>query len=254
MMILQLMTGRWWNENLRKKHIKATMIIEKLLLGFALAAPIGPVNLEMIKRGLKQGFREAFKVRLGGATGNTICLIASYLSLSTLLNKPIIIGTIGLIGAVYLIIIGLKNLRQCSVKLHFASDEVVSKIENNSLLTGVILSMINPISIVFWLSIFASTYEATRVKWINFTEDLFIIVGVLIWGAVFSLVLSLGKSYLGEKNILSITKLAGVLLIFLGLKYTWLNLTKIFFQGTLALKNSLELKLTEAYTITIKNK
>lgn len=200
------------------------MIIEKLLLGFALAAPIGPVSLEMIKRGLKQGFREAFKVRLGGATGNMICLIASHLSLSSLLEKPLIIGSIGLVGAVFLIIIGLKNLRLRNIELYSTSNKVISRIENSSLLTGLILSLANPISIVFWLSIFASTYKTVQLKWISFAEDLFIILGVLIWGAVFSLILDLGKSYLSEKNVLKVTRVAGAFLVILGFKYTWLNL------------------------------
>ena len=206
------------------------MIIEKLLLGFALAAPIGPVSLEMIKRGLKQGFKEAFKVRLGGATGNTICLIVSHLSLSSLLDSPLIIGSIGFIGAVYLIIVGLNNLRLRSIKLHSASNKLITRIENSSLLTGLILSLANPISIVFWLSIFASTYETVQVKWINFAEDLFIIVGVLIWGAVFSLILDLGKSYLSEKNVLRVTRIAGAFLVILGFKYTWLNLMKLLYS------------------------
>ena len=48
-----------------------------------LAAPIGPVSLEMIQRGLKSGFLSSFVVRLGAAVGNLLCLLVSYYSIVT---------------------------------------------------------------------------------------------------------------------------------------------------------------------------
>ena len=45
-------------------------ILNKILLGVTLAAPIGPVSLEMIQRGLKSGFLSSFVVRLGAAVAD----------------------------------------------------------------------------------------------------------------------------------------------------------------------------------------
>lgn len=204
------------------------MILEKILLGITLAAPIGPVSIEMIKRGLEKGFWAAFKVRLGGAIGNTLCLIISYFSLSAIINKPVITSSIGLVGALYLVIMGFKNLTKKTVSLSGAQNKFLSKIENSGLLVGFILSLANPVSIVFWLSIFASTFSAEEAGLVNFALDLLIICGVLIWGIILSLALALGNAILSENNILIVTRIAGAFLLYFGLRYSLLNAEKIF--------------------------
>ena len=69
-----------------------TTILNKILLGISLAAPLGPVNIEIIKRGLAYGFWPAFSVRLGGAITNSVCLLIAYFSIGKLENnQPLII-------------------------------------------------------------------------------------------------------------------------------------------------------------------
>jgi threonine/homoserine/homoserine lactone efflux protein len=196
------------------------IIIEKVLLGFTLAAPIGPVSIEMINRGLKLGFKEAFKVRLGGAIGNTCCLAISYLGLVNLINYPFIISTISILGAIYLMIIGIKNSLKQDSKILVKNDKIYS----NALSTGFILALANPVSVIFWLSIFAATFDIQKIGLINFIEDLSIILGVLIWGVCLCSVISVGKTFLNKKIIPMITKIAGVFLFILGLKYMIFNI------------------------------
>jgi threonine/homoserine/homoserine lactone efflux protein len=51
-------------------------LLQNVLLGLTLAAPIGPVNVEIIKRGLNAGFRQAFLTGTGA-----MCADATYLTL-----------------------------------------------------------------------------------------------------------------------------------------------------------------------------
>jgi len=212
------------------------IIFGKIMLGVTLAAPIGPVSIEMIKRGLEKGFWASFRVRLGGAVGNVLCLVASYLSLSALIKQPLVIGSIGLIGALYLVYMGLKNIFKKHVNLNSRSaSPIVLALENSPMIVGFILALANPVSIVFWLGIFAANFNPDDISILNFTLDLMIIAGVLIWGAMLSGTLALGHQILNERNILWVTKGAGVLMLYFGLKFTLLNVSKLFGDNFLTL-------------------
>ena len=85
-------------------------IITKILLGFSLAAPIGPVNVEMIKRGLAAGFWSAFNVRVGGASANLLMLLLAYFGLAKISQYPRIVAMIATVGSLILIYSGIKNI------------------------------------------------------------------------------------------------------------------------------------------------
>lgn len=86
------------------------IIVTKIILGISLAAPIGPVNAEMIKRGLSTGFWGSFNVRLGGAIANIILLLLAYFGLGSIIKYPKVIFTISIIGVIALIYLGVKNI------------------------------------------------------------------------------------------------------------------------------------------------
>ena len=45
-------------------------IIQQIVLGISLAAPVGPINIEMLKRGIERGFWHAWVVGIGGMTAD----------------------------------------------------------------------------------------------------------------------------------------------------------------------------------------
>lgn len=40
----------------RKDRVMFGAIIQQIVLGISLAAPVGPINIEMLKRGIERGF------------------------------------------------------------------------------------------------------------------------------------------------------------------------------------------------------
>jgi L-lysine exporter family protein LysE/ArgO len=197
-------------------------ILNKILLGVTLAAPIGPVSLEMIQRGLKSGFLSAFVVRLGAAVGNLLCLLVSYYSIVQLNKNHFVITGLSIIASLLLI--------------HRAYICVTSKIESltldagktssNGILTGLYLSIANPIAFIFWSGIMANSSSGFNT---GLAFNLLIILGVLIWGVIFSLFLSVGKNYITREILLYVNRIAGVVMMYYGIKFLWKNLTVILF-------------------------
>jgi L-lysine exporter family protein LysE/ArgO len=205
------------------------MLLEKLLLGVTLAAPIGPVSIEMIKRGLSKGFLSAFVVRLGGAMGNSLCLIAAYFGASLFMNSDTKMGLCSLIGALVLGYLGIKSILDKRAHQYNASASTTNDSNNSEyglssgLLTGFILSIVNPIGIVFWLSIFAASVDQSgeTKAWVGLAQNFVVIAGVLTWGVMLSGLLEIGKRFFNPKWIKMINLAAGVMLIYFALKYTY---------------------------------
>ena len=200
---------------------KLILISGKIMLGVTLAAPIGPVSVEMIKRGLKSGFWSAFSVRLGGAIGNTLCLVATYVGLSQVMGRPLVMNVLGLLGSLLLIYMGISTLVRHAVIVDLSANNN-NVPHHNGLLWGFYLSVISPVTLVFWPSIFAASMNAEgSISIEGFLLNLFVIAGVLIWGAVLSLTLAFGNRILNKTTINILTKIAALLMIFYGLKYAF---------------------------------
>ena len=195
------------------------MMLDKLLLGFTLAAPIGPVSIEMIKRGLRHGFLSAFSVRLGGSLGNLICLLVAYYGISHLLAYPQLLNALGVIGACLLIYMGWKTLKKGMSALDLDGEVDVQ----NGVRWGLYLAVVNPVAFVFWPGIFAATLDPSHTSTgSGLFQNLIIIIGVILWGAGLSLVLAFGHAKLSKNIILRVSQGSAIFMFYFGLKYLWI--------------------------------
>ena len=64
-------------------------VIEGIILGLSIAAPIGPTNIEIIRRGLKNGWKSAASFYLGVLVALSTYLIFALIGLSYLTKIPI---------------------------------------------------------------------------------------------------------------------------------------------------------------------
>jgi L-lysine exporter family protein LysE/ArgO len=197
------------------------LYFEKILLGITLAAPIGPVTIEMIKRGLKQGFWSSFVIRIGGAMANLLCLLLAFFGLTRLNQYPLVLQVLSILGAMVLIYMGGKTLKQPTVEnLPQAGNTDQSLI--NGLTTGFTLALVNPVGIMFWLGIFASSSHLSSAEdhMLGLTLNLLIIAGVLLWGASLSFCLATLKRWVNPNTMKWVTISSGLLLISFGIKIT----------------------------------
>ena len=198
-----------------------TEILNRILLGVALAAPIGPVSIEMIQRGLRDGFLPAFVVRVGAAVGNLLCLLVSYYGILQFNKNQFFIIALSIVASLLLIHRGFSYVASNEKVI----DSQTIKTNGNGILVGLYLSIANPIAFVFWSGIMTNS---TNSSYNGLTFNLLIVVGVLLWGLVFSLILSFGRSYVNTRTLLYINKVAGLIMLYYGIKCLWSNLSVLF--------------------------
>src|SRR6185436_14819785 len=59
-------------------ELQPGLLLQGMILGLSIAAPIGPVNVAMIQRGLSQGFAGAFLLGLGSTAADLLYILLAY--------------------------------------------------------------------------------------------------------------------------------------------------------------------------------
>ncbi|MBO1513746.1 LysE family transporter [Metabacillus bambusae] len=205
------------------------ILISYIFLGLSLAAPIGPVNSARLDKGLKNGFWHAWIVGAGSMVADALFMLLIYLGMVQFLGIPIVQIFLWLFGGFILIYSGIESILGAnSVNLTYTrKKDSLSK----CFLTGFIMSVTSPLSILFWLGIYGSILAKTAQ--INGTSQLLIyscmiFVGLTLWD-VFVAGLTTGfRRFLNDESIKAISIISGVSLLGFGLYFGYQGLKALF--------------------------
>jgi threonine/homoserine/homoserine lactone efflux protein len=198
-------------------------LVQNILLGLSLAAPIGPVNLEIIKRGLNSGFKQAFLTGAGAMCADTTYLILIFFGLTSFLNFAFMKIFLGIAGSIILIYLGVINAKEFFSKAN-ATESNPHQLFKTSFVTGYVLAISSPMTIVWWMGVFgallaAQTHTQTTIS--AFLSCFSVLLGCFLW--VFSLAAALhwGKKIINEKIVGVISLVAGIFIIVFGLYFLY---------------------------------
>jgi threonine/homoserine/homoserine lactone efflux protein len=216
--------------------LKSDLILEKytlvqnILLGLTLAAPIGPVNLEIIKRGLNSGFKQAFLTGAGAMCADATYLILIFFGLTSFLNFAFMKIFLGIAGGIILIHLGVMSAKVFFRKAD-ATDNKPHRLFKASFVTGYVLAISSPMTIVWWTGVFgallaAQTHTQTNIS--AFFSCLSILLGCFLWVFFLSTALHWGKKIINEKLTRLISLFAGLFLILFGIYFLYRASTLLF--------------------------
>lgn len=185
-------------------------LLKGLIIGFSIAAPVGPIGILVIKRSLSKGRLSGFISGLGAATADTLYgLIAGlgFTAISTfLISQKLWIQLIGLIFLLYL-----------AIKIFFEKPIKDTKnLESKSLLSDyfsvVLLTITNPMTILSFVAVFAAVGLGNSPSILG---SIGIVLGVLLgsglWWLLLSTITSLFKEKV-KKHLIWINRIAGLIL------------------------------------------
>jgi len=193
-------------------------LLQNILLGLSLAAPIGPVNLEIIKRGLKSGFTQAFLTGAGAMSADATYLTLIFFGLISFLNLPLMKIFLGVAGSIILVYLGATSIKEyCGKSL--TNKKQPHRLFKNSYTAGYVLAFFSPMTIVWWTGVFGALLagQATPTTSMNaFLSCLSILLGCFLWVIFLSAALHWGKKIIAEKVIRFISLIAGIFLVGFG--------------------------------------
>lgn len=191
-----------------------------VLLGLSLAAPIGPINAAQLDKGIKSGFFHSWMVGLGAMVADVIYMLLVFFGTVHFLDIPFMQTFLWLFGFFVLIYTGIESILGAGkiVSNTRKSDDSVFK----SFLSGFLMSLSNPLTILFWLGIYgsvlariASTYGTSQL----ILYSLAIISGITIWDITMAAVSSTAKRFFANKTLVFISILSGLTLIGFGVYF-----------------------------------
>ena len=192
--------------------MKGELLLKGLAFGFLLAATVGPMWVLCLRRTLASG------ALAGLASGMGIAVADGFYGAVAAFGLTAISGFllahafwIGLVGAVFLIYLGLRTL--------FASPSIVETTESplslpKAFLSTLALTLTNPPTILAFAAIFAGLGLASSA---DYAAAALIVAGVFIGSAVWWVILALGagrlRHRLGPRLFRSINIISGLTIL-----------------------------------------
>ena len=189
------------------------MMVESLLFGiiFGLTAGLspGPLVTLVVSETLKNGKREGIEVAISPLISEPLIILFVLVILSRVAENYIAIGAISLIGACFLIYLGLSNL---TVNVKESRDGLG---KGNALLKGIATNLLNPFAYLFWLTIGGPRIiESVRV---NISGTILFMLGfyMMLVGSktAIAILVDKFKTLVGRKYYIYIIRALGIVLI-----------------------------------------
>lgn len=192
--------------------------IKGILLGIAIAAPVGPIGILCIRRTLHYGRFSGFFSGLGAAFADTFFGAIAAFGLTFvsdfLVERRV---WIHLIGSVFLIALGIRTFLSTKVKVHLSP--VMHKTLITDFISTFLLTLTNPLTVFGFLAIFAGMGLGKTAH--EYEDAFWLVLGIFIGSCVWWLILSEGVTYfrekVSEKVMLWINRFAGVLIVAFGI-------------------------------------
>lgn len=197
--------------------LSGNIYLTYLLLGLSLAAPIGPVNTARLDKGIKNGFWHAWCVGFGALTVDAFFMLLVYVGVVKFLDIPIVQSFLWLFGAFVMIYSGIEGVcvtKKLSINAQGPKDSLIK-----CYLTGFIIAITNPLSIMFWLGIYGSVLAKTATTYgtsslLLYTSMIFL--GLACWDIFVGCLTTIFRTYLNDISIRAISIISGVSLIGFG--------------------------------------
>lgn len=191
-----------------------TLYLAYVLAGLAIATPVGPITIEMIRQGLKNGFMHGWAVGLGGMSIDFILILTLYFGLASILQIPFIQIPMWLIGAVFLSLIAYDSIKHADKDITLPGEKSVKSI-GSSYRNGFLVA-ISPGNIIFWLSVFGAVLADSYTS--NGSTSFLIIAtgvltGILLHDIGLLTIVATSRKIMSKSMIKAFSIGAGVILI-----------------------------------------
>lgn len=209
--------------------LNVNILLSYIILGLTLAAPIGPVNSSRIDKGIKNGFWHAWIVGAGSMIADAIFMLLVFLGVVQFLDIPIVQIFLWIFGAFILLYSGIESILKSNIISLNYSREKESLFK--CFMTGFIMSITSPLSILFWLGIYGSVLAKTASTYgsgLMLIYSSMIFLGLTIWDVFIAFLTTGFRKYLNDKSLMAISIISGASLIVFGLYFGYQGIDALF--------------------------
>ena len=205
-------------------------ILKGIILGLSITAPIGPTNIEVIRRGAQEGWKSARAFCLGVIVALVIYLRLVVLGLSFLTESKTFNTILTILGVIVLAYLSFNSLRDffSDREIEFvrpvlpgrAGGEEVSS--NKHFLPGIVLTISNPAILLLWTGIMGADLAASDASLgQGLMLSIGILIGVLMFFTILIFLIHFGRKFLQRRHIRYVSLLAGIVLMIFCVRFAY---------------------------------
>lgn len=200
-----------------------SFLLQAIFISFSGVLAPGPVTAVTFGKGSKNPHAGAL-ISIGHAIVEFPLMVLIFFGFAHLIDKPYVRESIGMLGGIFLIWMGIGMFQNLRV-----SDITEKKEKHTPIVAGVLLSLGNPYFIIWWATVGAALIMRST----NFGLFWFGVFAVVHWLCDFtwlyflSVISYKGGKFFGKKFQKGIFLICGLFLFFLGGKFIFDALTRL---------------------------
>ncbi len=182
------------------------------IFGLGAAVPLGPINVLIMSTALRS-YPAAVAFGAGAMSADATYLMLLLFGLLSLLDHPTVMTVLGVLGAGFLLYMSWGIWSHRNDPIHLQDVRKTPPIWQNYL-KGLALTLMNPYTVVFWLSV--STYIRTaHLQPLGTLLGMF--SGILLWITLMPLLIHKTKHLFSQKTVTVISIISAGILAFFGI-------------------------------------
>lgn len=196
-------------------------IFTYILLGVSLAAPIGPVNAAQLDKGIKNGFIHAWIFGIGALAADVIYMFLVYFGVVHFIESSFMKTFLFFFGFFVLMYTGIESLLTAkNVDINIRNQWETPLVK--SFISGFLMSLLNPLTILFWLgiygSILAKTSEVSTDNQLTI-YSISVISGIILWDLIMAIISGWARRFLSKNFLMSISTISSLAMIGFGIYF-----------------------------------
>lgn len=195
-------------------------LLNAFLCGFFMAIPVGPANVEIVRRTTRKLIPAAFSLALGNSLADGFWAFVAFAGVAPFLEYPLTRIILYSVTALVTFGLGIMSLREYMKPrmVERLGMEVHSK--RVSFLTGATLGLANPLMVVWWLALIGLFHSADIIPHTSINVGLLLGLGATAgalgyFGLVIYIVHRLHRFFL-PKTLHLLSLIFGIVLLLLG--------------------------------------
>lgn len=177
------------------------IMIKGFILGWSVAWPPGPINTEMIRRGLTGGFWRAYVVGLGACTGDFLWALVVAAGVGAVLKEDWVRPILSVISFLLLIYLAHTFLsgawREWKKRMKGESITFDGKPQSAKAgyWLGLTMALVSPWNMAFWLAVMGSQSGEILTLLDSVILAASVVAGAATWGLVLSTAVKMGARF-----------------------------------------------------------
>ena len=206
-------------------------ILKGIILGLSISAPIGPINTEIVRRGLHGGFWPAWMVGAGAGIAHAVFLAAAYVGMGSLVDVWAIRFALFGLGFCLLAWVAVSSFRDAWQGVgNPALTEPVSDGWRAAFAAGFGFAFLNPLAVLLWVSLVgASLASPAYVSDIGLKGALVVGIwlGCALWDTALAALIHFSRHLVNEGAMRLITFACGLVIAYYAVQFGWSALEMI---------------------------